>query len=186
MTVLLSQLWLAILVAGVLCWVASALIHMLFKYHNADYSELPNESEVAAALSAKNPTPALYNLPYCEDMKQMGEESMQKKFADGPVALISLFPNGMPSMGKLLSLQFAFFIIGSALLAYLATMALSADAEYMSVFRFIFVAAFVAYGWGQVPYSIWMGQPWSNCFRYFLDALIYAAVSAGTFAWLWP
>ena len=186
MTVLLSQLWLVILLAGFLCWLASALIHMVFKYHNADYIELPNEAEVAEALSSQSPAPGIYNMPYCADMKQMGEESMQKKFTEGPVALISLFPNGMPAMGKLLSLQFAFFIFGSALLAYLSTMAIPVGAESMTVFRFIFVAAFVAYGWGQVPHSIWLGQPWSNCARYLLDALIYATVSAATFAWLWP
>jgi len=186
MTVLMSQLWLAILAAGVLCWIASAIIHMLLKYHNADYSELPNEAEVSAALGSSSPAPAQYTLPYCADMKQMGEESMQKKFADGPVAMISVMPKGMPPMGKLLGLQLLYFILGSALIAYLASMAIPASSEYMVVFRFVFVAAFIAYGWGQVPFSIWLGQPWSNCVRYFLDALIYAAVSAGVFAWLWP
>jgi len=61
-----------------------------------------------------------------------------------------------------------------------------AGSEYMAVFQFVFIASFLAYGWAQVPYSIWLGQPWSNCLRYFLDAAIYAAISAGTFAWLWP
>jgi len=115
MTVLMSQLWLAILLTGALCWVASALIHMLFKYHSADYSELPNEPEVSIALGAKSPSPALYTLPHCKDTKQMGEESMQKKFANGPVAMISVLPNGTPPIGKLLSMQFVFFVIGSAL-----------------------------------------------------------------------
>ena len=186
MTVHVTDLWMAILVSGTLCWIASALIHMLFKYHNADYSELPNESDVASVLGANNPKPALYSLPHCTDMKMMGEESMQKKFSDGPVAMISVLPNGMPPMGKLLGLQLLFFILGSALIAYLACLALPTASDYMSVFRFVFVAAFIAYGWAQVPYSIWMGQPWSNCLRYFLDALIYAAMSAGTLAWLWP
>ena len=184
MAVSLTELWLVVLVAGVLCWVASALVHMLFKYHNADYSELDNESAVAEALG--NPKPALYTMPYCVDMKEMGEESMQKKFAAGPVAMISVMPNGMPPMGKLLGQQVAFFLVGSLLLAYLCTLVFLSGAEYMSVFRFVFVAAFLAYGWGQIPYSIWMGQPWSNCARYLLDAVIYAGVSAGTFAWLWP
>jgi len=186
MTVLLSQLWLAILVTSILCWIASSLIHMLFKYHNADYSELPNETQVSAALGAENPVPALYTLPHCTDMKQMGEEAMQKKFADGPVAMIIVMPNGMPPLGKLLGLQLAFFIIGSTLITYLTTMAIPSDGEYMDVFHFVFIAAFLTYSWAQVPHSIWMGQPWSNCLRYFIDAIIHAAVSAATIAWLWP
>jgi hypothetical protein len=186
MSVSLSELWMAILLAGVLCWVASALIHMLLKYHNLDYKELSNEDEVSAALRASSAAPALYTLPYCSDMKEMGGDVMQKKFTAGPVAMISVFPDGMPNMGKALGLQILFFLIGSVFIAYLATMSMGVGTESMVVFRYVFVAAFVAYGWGQVPYSIWMGQPWSNCVRYLIDALIYGAVTAGTFAWLWP
>ena len=186
MSVSVSELWLVILLAGLLCWVASALVHMLIKYHNADYKELANEDEVSAALRASSPTPALYTLPFCIDMKAMGDEAMQSKFTKGPVAMIAIMDNGMPSMGKLLGQQVLFFVIGALLIGYLATTALVAGADYMTVFRHVFVASFLAYGWAQVPYSIWMGQPWSNCLRYIIDAIIYAGVTAGCFAWLWP
>lgn len=186
MSIAITDLWLAILVATILCWVASALIHMLLKYHNADYKLLPNEEAVSAALGNKSPVPSLYTLPHCIDMKAMGEESMQKKFNDGPVAMITVLPNGLPPMGKLMLQQIAFFLFGSLLIGYLATISISGSVEYMTVFRQVFVAAFLAYGWAQIPYSIWMGQPWSNCIRYLLDAIIYGAVTAGTFAWLWP
>lgn len=182
----IAELWLVVLAAGAFCWLASALMHMFVKYHNADYSELSNEAEVAKALGASSPKPALYTLPFCIDMKEMGSAPMQEKFNKGPVAMISVMPNGMPPMGKLLGQQILFFIFGSLLIAYLASLSLGAGAEYMSVFRQVFVAAFLTYGWAQIPYSIWMGQPWSNCLRYLLDAIIYAGVTAGTFAWLWP
>ena len=184
MSVSLSVLWLAILLAAVFCWIASSLIHMLFKYHNADYKEFENEETVSAAL--KGAPPALYTIPHCIDMKAMGEESMQKKFNDGPVAMVYMLPDGLPPMGKLLGQQIVFFLFGALLIAYLATLSLAGGAEYMTVFRQVFVAAFLTYGWAQIPYSIWMGQPWSNCMRFMLDAAIYAAVTAGTFAWLWP
>ena len=45
----LSQLWLAVVLAGVAVFVASAIIHMVLKYHNSDYRGFPNEDEVAAA-----------------------------------------------------------------------------------------------------------------------------------------
>ncbi|GAA6139117.1 hypothetical protein NBRC116583_28640 [Arenicella sp. 4NH20-0111] len=186
MMVSVTSLWLPILLAGVMCWFASALIHMLIKYHNSDYSELDNEQEVMQALGSRSPKPALYTVPYCADMKDMGSESMQKKFSDGPVAMISILPSGLPAMGKLLSQQVVFFLIGSVMIGVLASMSLVADADYMSVFKLVFLASFLTYGWAQVPYSIWMGQPWSNCVRYLIDALIYAGVTAGVFAWLWP
>lgn len=186
MSVSISELWLAILLAGIFCWIASALIHMLIKYHNADYKPLPNEEEVSAALREKAPPPALYTMPYCSDMKAMGEQDMQNKFNTGPVAMIAIMPTGMPAMGKLLSQQIVFFVFGSLLIAYLATISIAGGADYMTVFRQVFVASFLTYGWAQIPYSIWMGQPWSNCIRYLIDALIYAGVTAGVFAWLWP
>jgi len=83
MSVSISELWLAVLVAGILCWFASALIHRLLKYHNADYKGLENEDDVAAALRASSAAPALYTLPHCNDMKAMGEESMQKSLLQG-------------------------------------------------------------------------------------------------------
>jgi hypothetical protein len=186
MSVSVSELWLAILLAGMLCWVASALIHMLIKYHNADYKELANEDAVSVALAEKYPTPALYTLPYCSDMKAMGEAHMQQKFNAGPVAMITIMPNGMPPMGKLLTQQILFFIFGSFFIGYLASISIAVNTDFMTVFRPVFVAAFLTYGWAQIPLSIWMGQPWSNCIRYLIDALIYAAVTAATFAFLWP
>eukprot|EP00919_Chromeraceae_sp_WS-2016_P016651 GHVR01039790.1.p1 GENE.GHVR01039790.1~~GHVR01039790.1.p1 ORF type:complete len:105 (-),score=10.96 GHVR01039790.1:213-527(-) len=103
MSVSVSESWLAIVLAGLLCWITSALIHMLIKYHNADYTKLANEEAVSLALADQSPVPALYTLPYCSDIKAMSEESMQKKFNYGPVAMITIMPNGMPPMGKLLS-----------------------------------------------------------------------------------
>ena len=186
MSVSLMQLWLPILLGGVFCWVVSALFHMVVKHHNADYKKLSNEDQVADAIREGSPAPGMYHMPYCVDMKEMNDEAMQAKFKQGPIALIGVFKNELPPMGKLLGQQILFFIIGCLLIAYAATLALPAGAEYMTVFRVVMITGFLAFGWGLIPFSIWYGHPWSNCIRYLIDALIYAAVVAGTFAWLWP
>jgi len=59
-------------------------------------------------------------------------------------------------------------------------------ADFMTVFRFFSAVGFIAYGWANIPYSIWFGFQWSITAKYLLDALIYALVVAATFAWLWP
>jgi hypothetical protein len=51
----LGELWLPILVSAVLLHVVSAIIHMVLKYHNRDYTGLPNEDAVRAAIRAGNP-----------------------------------------------------------------------------------------------------------------------------------
>ncbi len=186
MSVSLMQLWLPILLGGVFCWVVSAIFHMVVKHHNADYKLISNENQVSDAIRAGSLKPGLYSMPHCKDMKDMNDAVMQNKFAQGPVAMLAVFENGMPPMGKLLGQQLLYFLIGCLLIAYASTLALTAGADFMSVFRVVMVSGFLAFGWGLIPFSIWYGHPWSNCIRYLIDALIYAAVVAATFAWLWP
>ncbi len=58
----LGSLWLPILLSAVLVFITSAIIHMVLKYHNRDFSRLPNEDAVRAALRGSNP--AQYVVPY--------------------------------------------------------------------------------------------------------------------------
>lgn len=186
MMVDLLQLWLPILLGGVFAWLASSVIHMLLKYHNHDYHELENESDVSAVLGKSKPEPGIYNIPHCTDMSQMGDQAMQKKFNDGPVAMISVFPNGMPPMGKLLTQQFIYFLLGCGLIAYVASLVLPIGAEFMQVFVFVAKLGFLTFGFATIPYSIWYGHPWAVTARFLLDALIYALVVGATMAWMWP
>ncbi len=125
-------------------------------------------------------------MPFCVDMKDLANEPMQKKFEEGPVAFVTVFDNGLPPMPKLLGQQILFFLLGIGLIAYCASLGLAAGADYLVVFRTVSAIAFLAFGWGQIPFSIWYGHPWSTSAKYLLDALIYALVVAGVFAWLWP
>jgi hypothetical protein len=186
MGVSLIGLWMPILLGSLLAWIASALIHMLLKYHNSDYRPLSNEDEVAAALRQGSPQPGLHSIPFCTDMSKMGEPEMQAKFTQGPVAFVTVFPSGMPNMGKLVGQQMLYFIAGSVLIAWCATLALAPGVPYMKVFCFVAPVAFLAFGWAVVPFSIWYGHRWTTTAKYLLDALIYALVVAGSFAWLWP
>ena len=186
MSVSIMQLWLPILLGGVFCWFASALIHMLIKYHNSDYKKLSNEDQVADAIRDGSPVAGLYHMPHCNDMKDMQNEEMQEKFKNGPIAMISVFENGMPPMGKLLIQQFIYFIIACVLIAYVATLSLASSADFLSVFRLIATISFLTFGYALLPYSIWFGHPWAVSLRYLIDALIYALGVAAVFAWLWP
>ena len=186
MTPSLLQLWLPIVLGTALAWIASGLIHMLIKYHNSDYGQLSNEDEVSTALRNGSPAVGFYSLPHCVDMADMQKESVQQRFAQGPVAFVTIFPNGMPNMGKLMVQQICFFLVGCFLIAYSATLVLAPGAEYLTVFRFVASVGFLAFGWAQIPMSIWYGHLWSTTAKYMLDALIYGLVIAGSFAWLWP
>lgn len=186
MNVSMLALWMPILLGTFLAWIASALIHMLLKYHNGDYQRLGNEDEVAAAIRAGKPGLGVHSIPYCVDMKKMGEPEMQAKFSEGPVAFVTIFPSGMPAMGKLIGQQILYFLVGGMLLGYCASLSLAPGADYLSVFRQVASVGFLAFGWAVIPFSIWYGHRWSTALKYLLDALIYGLIFAGSFAWLWP
>ena len=48
----LTALWLPIVLLAVIVLLASFVMHMLLKYHNGDYHQIPNEDRVLAALRA--------------------------------------------------------------------------------------------------------------------------------------
>ncbi|MBT5218861.1 MAG: hypothetical protein HOI35_03020 [Woeseia sp.] len=186
MSISLLHLWAPILLGTFLAWIASGVIHMVIKYHNSDYQPLSNEDEVMDAVRNGSPTMGSHNMPYCVDMNEMKNESMQQKYKNGPVAFLTVLPTGMPPMGKLMLQQIGFFLFGSVLIAYCAVLALEPGTDYMVIFRFVATTGFLACGWGVIPFSIWYGHLWSTTAKYLLDALIYGLVVAGSFAWLWP
>jgi hypothetical protein len=182
----LGELWLPILVSAVLVFLASAIIHMVLKYHNKDLKPLPNEEAVRTVIRAGNPTPAQYVIPYCSEMKDMERPEMQQKYAEGPVAVINLMQSGRPNMGKNLSQWFAFLLVVSFFIAYIASHAIPRGTPYLSVFRIVGAIGFLVYGAGLMHDSIWWGKPWKNTWKDVFDGLVYGLVTAGAFGWLWP
>jgi hypothetical protein len=179
-------LWLPIVLSAVLVFVASSVIHMVIKWHNAEYRPLPNEGQVRSAIRAASPAPGQYVIPYCMDMKAMGAPEMQQKYQEGPIAVITVRPNGPPRMGSALALWFVFILAVSAIAAYIAGKTQPPGAPLLQVCRVVGALTFVAYAAGSVQYAIWMGKPWTSVAKDAVDAAIYAVITAATFAWLWP
>jgi hypothetical protein len=183
---LLVALWQPIVLSAVLVFILSAIIHMALKYHNRDYTRLPNEDAVRAAIRSGNPEPRQYILPYAAEMKEMGSPEMQRKYVEGPVGVLYLRRPGPPTMGPALAQWFLFTLVLSLFVAYVAAHAIQPGAEYLHVFRVVGAVTFLAYAAGVLPASIWMGKPWAVTVKEMFDGLLYALVTAGTFGWLWP
>lgn len=174
------------LVAAVLVFIASSLIHMVIQWHKPDYRGLANEDEVRAAIRKTSPAPGQYILPHCKSTKEMGEPVTIKKYEEGPVGVIYLRRSGVTKLGPFLGMWFVYTIVIGLLVGSLARMTVVHGAPYMDVFRVVSAAGWLAYAWQGPQESIWKGVPWTSTIRHMIDGLVYALITAGCFAWLWP
>ena len=159
---------------------------MVFKWHQGDYRALSNEDAVRSAITAGSPAPGLYTVPHCKDMKDMGSESMQKKFAEGPNALITVRPNGMPNMGAFLGQWFVLTLVVAAFVAVATAGAVAPGATNASNAGCLAgMMTFLAYFVGSACNSVWMGKTWVSTAKDALDAVIYGAITWVIFMKLW-
>jgi hypothetical protein len=178
----IAALWLPILVSAVVLWIASALIWTVLPWHKSDYSKTSDEEGVRAALSGLSP--GFYNVPHVMDMQELKKPELQQKFTDGPLAFVTILPNGMPPMARNMVQMFVYFIFAGVLCAYVVSRTTGPDATYLDVFRIAGTVMWIANGVAAIPDSIWFGRPWSNTAKTQSDALIYGLLAGGVFGWL--
>jgi hypothetical protein len=176
------DLWLPILVSAGVCFVISALMWAALKYHESDYKKTSDEESVRSAL--KGNKPGFYLLPFYTDQAELKKPEVKQKYVDGPLAYITMLPNGVPAMGPRLISMFVFFVVIGVLCAYFVSRTLAPEADYLAVFRIAGTVAFIANSLALVPESIWFGRPWSMTIKSFIDALIYGLLTGGVFGWL--
>ena len=183
----IPSLWLPILLAAVLVFVASSVLHMVLKYHRADFKRVPDEDAAMRALRPLAIPPGDYMMPYSQGAESMRSDEFQKKVQEGPIAVFTVLPaSAMTSMGAQLGQWFVYCAVVGVFAAYLAGRTLSPGAEYLTVFRLTGTVAFACYAMAAPQRSIWYKQSWGTTGRAMFDSLIYALLTAGAFGWLWP
>lgn len=182
----LTALWLPILLSAVFVFLVSSVIHMASPWHKNDYPKLPNEDQLRDALRPLALPPGDYMVPRPQDMADMKSPAFAEKLKQGPVVMLTVMQNGPTSMGRNLSLWFAYSLAVSVFAAYITGRALSPGSPYLSVFRFAGCTAFIGYSLALWQMSIWYQRAWSITVKSTIDGLIYALLTAGTFGWLWP
>lgn len=182
----LTALWLPILLAAVIVFVASSIIHMALGYHNSDFAKLPDEDRAMDALRGLAIPPGEYAMPRPGGPEGMKDPAYQEKLKQGPVAFMTILPNGQFSMGRSLVQWFVYCLVVGFFAAYVAGRALGPGAHYLTVFRFVGTAAFLGYALALWQNTIWYKRAWTTTLKSTIDGLIYALLTAGTFGWLWP
>ena len=182
----LTALWLPIVLSAVIVFFASFLMHMVLTYHRSDYRKLPDEDRVTDAMRSASVTPGpAYFFPY-SSFEEMKSATMIEKMKRGPVGLLTVRPNGPPAMGKSLVQWFLYCAVISIFAAYLSGRTLAPGTACLQVFRVVSLVALLGYGAAHLQESIWGGRSWAVTFKHLFDSVIFAALTAGTFGWLWP
>jgi hypothetical protein len=116
----------------------------------------------------------------------MRTPEFQDMLAKGPVAVMTVMPNGMVNMTRNLVQWFLFLLVVGLFTAYVTSRSLGIGATYPRVFQIAGATAFIGYSLALCELSIWYRRSWMLTLKGFLDGLIYASLTAGTFGWLWP
>ncbi|HXE57779.1 MAG TPA: hypothetical protein VNK43_07255 [Gemmatimonadales bacterium] len=185
-TVTIAQLWLPILLSAVLVHLASFVVWMVLPFHRTDRGGVKDEEALRDALKRQGLAPGEYVVPWRPDPKAMNDPAFVRKFEEGPVALLTVLPAGRPTMGKNLTQWFVYLLVLSIFLAYLASRTVQPGADYLAIFRVVGTAALLAHAAGSFPAAIWFGKPWRTVWKDMVDAVVYALLTAGAFAGLWP
>jgi hypothetical protein len=116
----------------------------------------------------------------------MKSPEFKEKVSKGPVAVMTVMPNGMFNMTSNLAQWFVFLVVVGIFVAYITSRTLGAGAPYLKVFQIAGATAFIGYSLALCELSIWYRRSWGLTLKGVFDGLIYGALTAGAFGWLWP
>lgn len=176
--------WLAILLAAVVVFIISAIVHMMLPIHKGDFKKVAREDELQEAFRKLDVAPGDYLLPCAGGMEAMKDPAFVEKMKKGPIVIMTVRAGKVPSMGKELFQWFLFCILVSVMAAYITGHAYPSGGSYLEVFRFAGTVSFVGYGFGCIPDSIWYKRSWSTTMKSLFDALLYGLFTGGVFGWL--
>ena len=183
MGVSLLALWLPIIVAAVIVFIAGFILNTVLPHHRTDFARLPDEDKVRETVQGL--AQGQYRFPYASSSAEMKDPAYQEKVNVGPVGFLVVGPTG-GSMTKQLITHFGYVLVISLFAGYIGSASLEAGTAYLKIFQVVGASAFLAYA-GAVPlFSIWYHMTWSFTVKELIDGLVYALLTAGTFGWLWP
>ncbi len=190
----LIHLWLPILVSGVGVWIVSAIAWMAVGHHKKDRDPIPHgkEQEFMDTITRMNIGPGNYGFPdFCQHDKLPPKERGEARRAlydRRPMGLLRVW--GEMNMGVNMALTFVFYLITSAVIAFLGWAALpharAEGAAFGRVFQVLGTAGVLAYCFASFPGDLWFQKKPRAMFMEWIDGIVFGLMTGAVFAWLWP
>lgn len=185
----LIDLWMPIVLSAVVVFVASSVIWMMTPLHKGDYQVPPDEAEIQGAVTKHGFKPGMYVMPWCKGGHGgMKDPEYLARVEKGPWVMV-LVSGSRPSMGRCLGLWFASQVVIAVVVAYTAAAALpmrAGGAAYLKVFQVVGSMALLAQAGMAAHDTIWKCLGWRHTIVKVVDGVVYALLTAGVFAAMWP
>ena len=184
-----TDLILAILIASVAVFFASSMMWMVLPHHRKDFKFLEEkESGYTDAIKSLDLKPGLYMYPGCDHSKSQSDErksEIKKRWDAGPWGVLTIY-EGKPNFGMNLLKTFLAFLAITIFVAYITGIGVAPGADYMHVFRIAGTTAILGHCMGGLCGSFFMGKPTRFIITDFIDGVVYALITAGIIASMWP
>src|SRR5207244_5698393 len=120
---------------------AATILQVRWTCPKSDHPKIPDEERVREGLRALAIPPGDYMIPRPSSMEEMKSPAFQEKMKQGPVAILTVMPNGPGSMGKPLALWFVYCVVVGFFAGYVVGRALPRGAPYLRFFHRVAVTA---------------------------------------------
>ena len=179
----LIDLWLPILLNGVVLFVLSFVAWVILPHHFNDFSMLPEESDFMDAVERMNIPVGNYMFPYAKSKVEQGSPEYQEKYKVGPRGTLQVF--SMPNMGVNMAKTVVFFLVTSAVIGYITYFACPpiAEGQFMKVFRIAGTIGILVHASSGILNGIWFQR---KMLTNFVDGVVYGLILGLIFAFLWP
>lgn len=174
-------LWLPILLSTIACFFFSFLSWMVFQLHAKDWGKMEGEDAIIDKVRELGIPEGNYMFPGCGNNKEMQDEAYQAKYQAGPRGVLSVLPAA--NMGVNLGLTMLYFLVCNCTFAYLASFALDATTDFITVFRFVATVALFTFCGAIVQHAIWFR---SRIVGHLIESVAYGLIAGAIFAALWP
>ncbi|MBL0926549.1 MAG: hypothetical protein IBJ11_02710 [Phycisphaerales bacterium] len=181
---LLQQLWLPTLLSAAAVWFTAFLSWAMLALHRKDFTRLPHEDAVRAALKQHGVGPGNYSFPYIASHQEARGPEAETRWAAGPVGTLTVF--GRINMPRNMLLTFGVYLVVSALIAYLGSVTLPRGSTFGHVFQVLGTAGILSYCFAFLPNGIWFAHSPRALAMTVLDGLIAGLATGAIFAGMWP